>query len=525
MYAVLFLASLLGTALAGPVPDLRKCSGGSAVLCQDLKTAVDCRALKHCQQTVWSKPTAKSLPCDICKQVITAAGDMLKNNATEEEILTYLEKMCDWLPNTNLSALCKEMVDSYLPVILDLIKGEMSRPGEVCSSLNLCESLQKHLAELSHRKQLEANKIPEMDMTEVVAPFMANIPLLLYPQDGPQSKPQPKASGDVCQDCVQMVTDIQTAVRTNSTFVEGLVEHAKEECDRLGPGMADMCKNYISQYSEIAVQMMMHMQPKEICALVGFCDEVKEVPLQTLIPARVASENVLPALELMDPLEEELILAHANVLCKACQFVVKKVADLINNNSTMEKIVHALDTACSMLPKSVSTVCQEVVDTYSGYILSVLEEELNPEQVCRELRLCSSGKGQLEMIARVTPLKDGPFCEVCKKLVGYLEHNLEKNSTKQEILSALEKGCSFLPEPYQKQCDEFVTEYEPVLVEVLVEVMDPSFVCSKIGACSSAHKLLLGAERCVWGPSYWCRNVETAAQCNAVEHCKRHVWN
>lgn len=56
--------------------------------------------------------------------------------------------------------------------------------------------------------------------------------------------------------------------------------------------------------------------------------------------------------------------------------------------------------------------------------------------------------------ARVTSLKDGPFCEVCKKLVSYLEHNLEKNSTKQEILSALEKGCSFLPEPYQKQVAE-----------------------------------------------------------------------
>uniref|UniRef100_A0A4X1TAA5 Prosaposin n=1 Tax=Sus scrofa TaxID=9823 RepID=A0A4X1TAA5_PIG len=65
--------------------------------------------------------------------------------------------------------------------------------------------------------------------------------------------------GDVCQDCIQMVTDLQNAVRTNSTFVEALVNHAKEECDRLGPGMADMCKNYISQYSEIAIQMMMHM--------------------------------------------------------------------------------------------------------------------------------------------------------------------------------------------------------------------------------------------------------------------------
>lgn len=62
----------------------------------------------------------------------------------------------------------------------------------MCSSLNLCESLQKHLAELNHQKQLESNKISELDVAEVVAPFMANIPLLLYPQDGPRSEPQPK---------------------------------------------------------------------------------------------------------------------------------------------------------------------------------------------------------------------------------------------------------------------------------------------------------------------------------------------
>lgn len=109
--------------------------------------------------------------------------------------------------------------------------------------------------------------------------------------------------------------------------------------------------------------------------------------------------------------------------------------------------------------------------------------------------------------------------------MSYLDHNLEKNSTKQEILAALEKGCSFLPDPYQKQCDQFVTEYEPVLIEILVEVMDPSFVCLKIGACPAARKPLLGTEKCVWGPSYWCQNMEAATQCNAVEHCKRHVWN
>ncbi|XP_032464686.1 prosaposin isoform X3 [Phocoena sinus] len=516
MYSFLVLASLLGAALASPVLGLRECTRGSAVWCQNVKTASDCGAVQHCLQTVWNKPTVKSLPCDICKDVITAAGDMLKDNATEQEILVYLERTCDWLPKPNMSASCKEIVDSYLPVILDMIKGQMSHPGEVCSALNLCESLQKHLAELNHQKQLKSNQIPDLDMAEVVAPFMANVPLLLYPQDGPHSKPQHKADGDVCQDCIQMVTDVQTAVRTNSSFVEALVDHAREECDRLGPGMADMCKNYINQYSEIAIQMVMHMQdqqPKEICGLVGFCDEVKEVPMKTLVPAKVVSENVIPALELVEPIKKDPVPAKADIYCEVCEYVVKEVVKLIDNNRTEEEIIHALDTVCSKLPSSLSEECQEVVDTYGSSILSILLQEASPELVCSMLHLCSS-RGLPALTAHVMPRKDGGFCEVCEKLVTYLEHNLEKNSTKEQILAAFEKGCSLLPDPYQKQCDQFVTEYEPVLLEILVDVLDPSFVCLKIGACPSARKPLLGTEKCVWGPSYWCQNMESAALCN-----------
>nr|XP_005888760.1 PREDICTED: prosaposin isoform X1 [Bos mutus] len=528
MYSFFVLASLLGGALASPVLGLRECTRGSAVWCQNVKTAADCGAVQHCLQTVWSKPTVKSLPCDICKDVITAAGNLLKDNATEQEILMYLERTCDWLPKPNMSASCKEIVDSYLPVILDMIKGQMSHPGEVCSALNLCESLQKHLAELNHQKQLESNQIPELDMAEVVAPFMANIPFLLYPQDGSHSKPQPKkANGNVCQDCIQLVTDVQEALRTNSTFVEALVDHAKEECDRLGPGMSDMCKNYINQYSEVAIQMVMHMQdqqPKEICVLAGFCDEVKEMPMKTLVPAEVVSENVIPALELVEPIKKDPAPAKADIYCEVCEFVVKEVAKLIDNNRTEEEILHALDKVCSKLPTSLAEQCQEVVDTYGSSILSILLDEASPELVCSMLHLCSS-RGLPAATVRVMPRKDGGFCEVCKKLVGYLDRNLEKNSTKEQILAALEKGCSFLPDQYRKQCDQFVTEYEPVLIEILVEVMDPSFVCLKIGACPAAHKPLLGAEKCVWGPSYWCQNMESAALCNAVEHCKRHVWN
>ncbi|KAF6110914.1 prosaposin [Phyllostomus discolor] len=246
--------------------------------------------------------------------------------------------------------------------------------------------------------------------------------------------------------------------------------------------------------------------------------------MQPLLPARVLSENVIPALELVEPIKKDLVQAKPEVTCELCEYVVKEIVKLIDSNKTEEEIIHTFDKICSKLPTSLSEECQEVVDTYGRSILSILLQEASPELVCNLLHLCASQRRQA-LTVRVAQQKDGGFCEVCKKLVGYLDQNLEKNSTKEEILAALEKGCNFLPDPYNKQCDQFVTEYEPVLIEVLVEVMEPSYVCSKIGACPEARKPLLGTERCVWGPGYWCQNMETATLCNAVEHCKRHVWN
>lgn len=34
----------------------------------------------------------------------------------------------------------------------------------------------------------------------------------------------------------------------------------------------------------------------------------------------------------------------------------------------------------------------------------------------------------------------------------------------------------------------------------------------------------LGADRCTWGPSYWCTSVENAKECNTERHCRQKVW-
>uniref|UniRef100_A0A8C5RVF1 Prosaposin n=1 Tax=Laticauda laticaudata TaxID=8630 RepID=A0A8C5RVF1_LATLA len=216
----------------------KDCAKGPEVWCQNLRTASDCKAVKHCQQNVWNKPTVESIPCDLCKEIVRVVGKLLKSNDTMEEIDEYFKKICEFLPESDLVEQCKDIVESYLPNILDMVKSELENPEVVCGALTLCQSLQKHLAEVKLQSQLQSNKIPELDFSELASPFMANVPLLLYPQDKP--KKETKGNGNLCNDCVQLMTDIQDTVRNNSTFVSSLIEHAKKECERLGPALSEV---------------------------------------------------------------------------------------------------------------------------------------------------------------------------------------------------------------------------------------------------------------------------------------------
>ncbi|KAI4489481.1 hypothetical protein M0802_011093 [Mischocyttarus mexicanus] len=34
----------------------------------------------------------------------------------------------------------------------------------------------------------------------------------------------------------------------------------------------------------------------------------------------------------------------------------------------------------------------------------------------------------------------------------------------------------------------------------------------------------LGAEKCTWGPAYWCQSIMTSANCRATSHCIKNIW-
>lgn len=66
----------------------------------------------------------------------------------------------------------------------------------VCAAMGLCTSQQAALAKV--KEQLMSNEIPQVDLSQQVAPFLLNVPQLLYPQESPkQEAPKQEAPKQV----------------------------------------------------------------------------------------------------------------------------------------------------------------------------------------------------------------------------------------------------------------------------------------------------------------------------------------
>ncbi|KAJ7987409.1 hypothetical protein DPEC_G00326190 [Dallia pectoralis] len=538
---MLCLVSLLfvSAVVASPLLGTEQCARGPPYWCQNVRTASICGAVVHCQQNVWNQPQMKTVPCELCKEIVVVVEQLLKDNATQGEVLGYLEKSCTLIPEKSLSDQCKDIVDNYYPIIIGIITGELEDPAVACGAIGLCNSQQLALgslqAQINSNNIIKSNELPQVDLAKNVAPFLFNVPQLLYPQENTKQEAAPKQEdADVCVDCVKFITDTQAEAKRNATFVDSMIAQIQKQCDLLGPGISDMCRQYVGQYAPVIVLQLMSMKPNDICTRAGFCSAEFQapVPMLNLVPAKALPEvksvpilSMFPAtkMEVVRP-AKNMVRARGSPQCAICEYVMKEIETMLQDETTEQSVVHMVEKVCHLLPASLTAQCQDLIEAYGQAIIELLVQQADPKTICTVIGLCKDANRAFIPVMEKSKFQAGGFCEVCKLAVKYIDGILEQNATEAQIEDAVRKVCSFLPESVRSECDQLVLQYEPMLIQLLMQMMDPDFVCMKLGACPEAVQRLLGMEQCSWGPSFWCKNMDTAKRCNAVAHCRRHVW-
>lgn len=76
-----------------------------------------------------------------------------------------------------------------------------SNPKAVCGTIKLCQPRESPTGALKFQKPPPAPAGPAQDFAGAVAPFIANVPLLLHPQDPPRRGAQVPWHGQECRWC------------------------------------------------------------------------------------------------------------------------------------------------------------------------------------------------------------------------------------------------------------------------------------------------------------------------------------
>ncbi|XP_076075634.1 prosaposin-like isoform X1 [Mytilus galloprovincialis] len=463
-----------------------------------------------------TKPVKTSgVYCDICKVAMNELDSILAKNATTAQIEAALNELCDRLPG-GLKDQCTSFINQYAPAILELLKKELN-PTVVCDNLGLC------------------------------TPMKSNI-----------TKPV-KTSGVYCDICKVAMNELDSILAKNATTAQ--IEAALNElCDRLPGGLKDQCTSFINQYAPAILELLkQELNPTVVCDNLGLC-----TPMKSNIKSSVSA-----------------------VECVLCEYVLSTLERQLGNNKSLVVIKEALDKVCSLMPSTISTECISFVNKYEQLIINLLLKEVKASEVCKSLGLCTASvkslpkpailmRGEPVLIPqpiktlpkpvsgillqgepvmnKKNPVKSNEGCLVCETLMNYLSEALKENKTAAAIKSLLEKACNVLPTSMANECQGIVIAFGDIIIKELSQEIDPKQICKDIDMCPASkinnqlpksgsaaikeelknvlrkdNRLYykpknLGKKKCGFGPSYWCKSMETAQECGMVEHCK-DVWS
>ncbi|XP_071829151.1 uncharacterized protein [Apostichopus japonicus] len=449
--------------------------------------------------------------CTDCKNFFQDVSTMLKNTSTQQMILQELETLCNNL-GPSIGPQCQQYVSEYGPLVFNFLLQYLD-PTAICGDIGFCPAM----SEPTKLFQLNADQCTDcknffQDVStilnnpstqQMIIEDIENLCNSLGPSLGPQcqqyvseygslvinfllqyldpnaicgdigfcsSTPRSfeklvKVNADQCTDCKNFFQDVVTILNNPSTQQQ-ILQELETLCNDLGPSIGPQCQQYVSEYGPLVINFLLqYLDPASVCSQIGFCSGMNEVisfvELQSALPVSPMNE---------EPLEEE------GAGCEVCKLVVSQIEVYLKDGATEEEITAALEKFCSILPSSLANQCTAFMDQYGPVVLKLLADEMDPDQVCSFLKLCAA------------EFQQSPKCTLCEYVMQKLETMISKQSTVAEIEAALEKVCSLLPGSISDQCQQFVDQYTPTIINLIVQNVSPQLICRTLGLCKASSE-------------------------------------
>ena len=97
-------------------------------------------------------------------------------------------------------------------------------------------------------------------------------------------------------------------------------------------------------------------------------------------------------MEKMRPTLDDKILTkpQESSVCVLCEFVLSKIDNMLKDKATEKEIKDTVNKVCGIMPKTVKDECLQFVKQYGDLVITLLAEELDPEEVCSTIKLCQN---------------------------------------------------------------------------------------------------------------------------------------
>ncbi|KAJ0175760.1 hypothetical protein K1T71_008919 [Dendrolimus kikuchii] len=385
--------------------------------------------------------------CSFCQYFLHYLQVELSDTKNEDKIKNLVENACKKLPKSVMGE-CNMFVEQYGPMVIALLVQEID-PASICPALDICPKTEE-----VKRVSINSDK--------------SNCPLCLF-----------------------AVEQLETMLKNNRSE-ENIRKALDKLCNHLAQKLRTECVDFVDTYANQLVEMLVaNMNAQEICVFLKLCEDKVHDPLEVSYPgidkyhdqpqlrgdrnnfrktpttpktAQEAGRGDIETNEIPDNTVNGRVVKpeiSQNTVCVLCEFIMKEIDGEIKDKGNADEVKKALRGVCNRMPKSVRSDCDKFVEKYADLVISMLAQELDPDEVCQELKLCQP------TIADIVKAEEILDCAVCETVVMAVKKVLSNDKVDRNIVHIVEKSCGLLPAKYSVRCHTLMEIYGDSIIHLI----------------------------------------------------------